>query len=102
MSRYENEDLSGLNLPEDTREENSHTHGDLTCAKTIYDHSTNITSYYILCAGSKVYDPTEIDVRYKTRNNWKLRRVKKSIYDMYLNFLSNKRKALLYQIEREV
>ena len=102
MSRNENEDLSGLDLPDNVRDEQCHRHNNLVCAKTIYDRNTNVTTYYILCAGGQVFNPQEIDVRYKTRNNWKLHRVNKGVYDKYLSFLKNKRRALLYQVEREI
>lgn len=102
MGRNENEDLSGLNLPEGEIKEQHHIHNDMICAKNIYSNTTGVTTYYILCAGGRVFDPNEIDVRYKVRNNWKLHRVKKTVYDMYIKFLESKRKALLYQVEREI
>jgi hypothetical protein len=126
MSRDENEDVSGLTLPDPIiteciyHIEKGGVVGDdkyieliaehkaqnlkppTVCAKSILNTSTTINSYYILCANSIMFDPRNQDSRYRSRNRWKLRRVKKSVYDLYVKFLNTKHNTFLYQAERGV
>lgn len=121
MSRHENENIDHLNLPDTQVLERKHvlTSGKtlsdtelnkinvgnkppIICAKEVFNNSTKSYSYYILCAGGQMFDPTKIDVRYKSRNNWKHRRVNKSTYNLYMQFLNTKHKTYLYQAERSI
>jgi hypothetical protein len=126
MSRDENEDVSGLTLPDPIITEcvyhidqrgvlNDSQYAELmaeckaqhfkppfVCAKSILNTSTMVNTYFVLCANSIMFDPRNKDSRYRSRNRWKLRRVKKSIYDLYVKFLNTKHYSFLYQAERGV
>jgi hypothetical protein len=126
MSRDENEDVSGLTLPDPiitkciyhmengevisgevldlllTDHKLQHRKPPVICAKSILNTSTNINTYFILCANSIMFDPRNKDSRYRSRNRWKIRRVKKSVYDLYVKFLKTNHNTFLYQAEREI
>ena len=127
MSRNEHEDVSGLTLPdpiiteciyhiEKKREvldsdqyakliamcKAQHLKPPFVCAKSILNTDTKINTYYILCAGSIMFDFRYTDSRYRSRNRWKLRRVKKSVYDLYVKFLNTKHSTFLFQAERGI
>lgn len=72
------------------------------CGKQITNTDTNMTTFFLLCSGSQIFDPSSRDVRYRTRNRWKFRRVNKSIYELYTKFLSTNHKTFLYQAERGI
>ena len=126
MSRNENEDVSMLELPDpiitkctyniekmgvmdsDGYEiliatcKAQHLKPPFVCAKSILNTDTQISSFFILCANSIMFDPRNQDSRYRSRNRWKLRRVKKSVYDLYVKFLNTKHNTFLYQAERGI
>ena len=72
------------------------------CGKIITNTNTHITTYFLLCSGSQLFDPGSRDVRYRTRNRWKFRRVHKTTYDLYAKFLSTSHRTFLYQAERGI
>ena len=72
------------------------------CAKTLYNKNTKLSTYYILCAGGQMFDPSQIDARYKARNNWKFRRVNKTTFNTYCQFLKTKHTIYLRQAERSI
>ena len=72
------------------------------CGKIMYNTNTRLSSYYILIAGSQMFDPTNTDIRYKTRTIWKYRRVKKTTFNLYIQFLKSRHKTYLYQAERNI
>ncbi len=74
----------------------------VVCGKQITNLNTNIVTYFLLCSGSQIFDVSSRDVRYRTRNRWKFRRVHKSTYDLYTKFLSTQHKTFLYQAERGI
>ena len=74
----------------------------LVCSKEVYNTDTKLSSYYILCAGGQMYDPTNTDARYKKRNTWKFRKVNKTTYNSYTKFLTTRHKTFLYQAERNI
>ena len=111
MGRYENDDVSGLDLPDPNtlfiKEFNEA--GEIAgpnqwvCAKETANKSTNVVNYYILCAGGQMYNPRrDNDVRYKSRNDWKLTRVRDVAYNLYQQFLQTRRLSYLYQAERDL
>lgn len=103
MARYENEDVSGLDLPDpENKTCNDIVCNNLICAREVYNSNTRMTTYHVLCAGGLMFDPYNIDIRYKTRNQWKLRRVRKSTFDLYQKFISTRHKTFLHQAEREI
>ena len=126
MARHESENVDDLNLPDPDvlKKRNFLENGmivddeELTqlmnqyniqrktppviCAKEIFNTKTRLYSYYILCAGGQMFDITNTNVRYKSRNIWKLRRTNKTTYGLYTQFLKTKHKTYLYQAERNV
>lgn len=103
MSRYENENLEGLNLPDpDNKTYDDVVCNNVLCARVITNSNTRMTTYHILCAGGQLYDPYNIDIRYKTRNPWKMRRVRRSAFELYFKFIDTRHKTFLHQAEREI
>ena len=81
----------------------THLKPPLVCAKEINNTNTGINTYYILTAGSQMFDPritNKTNPRYRVRNRWKLRRIHKSFYDLYIQFLKTNHTAFLHQAER--
>jgi hypothetical protein len=74
----------------------------VVCGKQITNTNTNIVTHFLLCSGSQLFDPSSRDVRYRTRNRWKFRRVHKTTYDLYTKFLSTSHRTFLYQAERGI
>lgn len=122
MSRYENDDLSHLDLPDPIQMnalyllENGQVVDDeeyqcllkeqsktpVICGKQIGNQTTNMETYYILCSGSNMFNPRNKDARYMIRNRWKFRRVTRSTYDLYDKFLRTNHQSFLYQAERGI
>jgi len=117
MSRNENQDVSHMNLPDPNVTEIRYflPNGEIidkeeydkqgkVCAKEIFNKDTHILSYYILCAGSLMFDPRELkqNCRYLSRNRWVFRRVKRSTFDLYTKFLKQQYTSFLHQAEREL
>ena len=110
MARYENDDITRLDLPEPNRlsvkkyNMSGEPAGDdeLVCAKITTNKETYVVNHYVLCAGGQMFNPRLRDARYETRNNWKLVRVRQQTFDLYKLFLKTKRVAYLYQAEREL
>jgi len=126
MSRNENDDVSHLNLPTPNKVESTYhmENGSILddeklaklirdikkdykklpiiCAKKTYNKSTDTNTFFVLCSGSYLFDPKNKDSRYRIRNRWKMKRVNKSIYDLYIRFLRTYYKSFLYQAERSM
>lgn len=124
MSRYENDDLSHLNLPdplqlntvyhlEDGQELDGEAYDNMlteyqaaekappvTCGKVILNPTTNMVTYFVLCSASSMFNPRSKDARYMIRNRWKMRRVSRSTYELYIKFLRTNHQTFLYQAER--
>ncbi len=103
MGRNENEDVSSLDLPDPiTHEISERTESNVACARISLNPTTKMVSYYVLCSGGQVFDPNNTDTRYRSRNRGKMKRVKKTMFDLYIKFLDTKHKTYLYQAEREI
>lgn len=64
---------------------------------------TLIYYYYVLCYGGRFFDVTKRnEPRYKTQNDWKFKPVSHKAFDLYVRFIENKYKSLLYNAEREM
>ena len=124
MSRNENEDVSHLNLPDPISLQIQYymEDGDILddeqfdnlvleykqqqrklpfiCAKSVHNINTKINTYFVLCAGSLIFDPRDKDSRYRSRHHWKMRRVNKSTYNNYIRFLRTSYTSFLHQAER--
>lgn len=72
------------------------------CAQITHHPQTGAMSHYILRGDCGLFDPREKGPRYKVRHNWKMRRVKPEVFDLYLKFLKTNRTSFLYQAEREI
>lgn len=125
MGRHENEDLSHLDLPDphqvDTLYylENQAVLNDdefnellnvcaqeqrmapVVCAKYISNPTTGMLTFYVLCAGSNLYDPHNKG-RLRVRSPWKFRRTTRTTFDLYAKFLRTNHRSFLYQAERGI
>jgi len=126
MSRNENENITHLKLPDPKTSNQTYymengsvlddeqfaelikghkakyTKPPMICAKTSFNLKSRLYTFYILCAGSMLFDPRNTDSRYRIRNRWLLRRVKKSVFELYLKFLNTSHKTHLFQAERGI
>lgn len=72
---------------------------EVVCAKCVATNDT--PSYYILCNnGGQMFNPGLKDSRYISRYIWKFKRVKGTVFNLYVKFLIHKYRSLLYQAER--
>lgn len=125
MSRNENEDVSHLNLPDPVEidvtyylENDSIMKGEqyvelarkctelqnippTICAKHIINPQTKIHTFFVLCAGSNLYDPHNKS-RLRISTPWKMRKVTRTTFDLYKKFLRTNHKTFLYQAERGI
>lgn len=117
MSRYDREDIEGLDLPDpdpttstyyikdgvelDGNEYNGLLDPPKVCAKAIQHKDAKAITHYILCNDrNQMFDPKEWDSRYRRNNLWKFRRVDLSTFDLYVRFLKHSYRSLLSQAER--
>ena len=102
MSRHENDDISSLDIPENKKIEMNLEIDGIICAKTIYFKHTDREQLFVLCNGAQLFNPLKrYDLRY-TKKTWKMRRVNKTIFDYYYQFLNTKRETFLRYAEREL
>lgn len=64
------------------------------------DKDYNKISYKIKAAGGKLYNPFNQDIRYHSRNIWKMKRVSQRVFLLYEQFLETKWNSFLIQAER--
>jgi len=119
MSRNENDNIDHLSLPDPIRTKANYyiKNGEIISrekffetnwkkrpivyAKEVQNIDTKISTYFVLSNNNgQMFDPSEIDPRYKSRNIWKFRRVKKTAFDLYAKFLKQHYKSFLRQAER--
>lgn len=74
----------------------------MVCAKEIANTNTGINTCFVRSYGSQMFDPRNKDSRYRSRNRWKLSRINKSAYDLYIRFLRTNHTTFLHQAEREL
>lgn len=117
MSRNENENLDHISLPDPV---NTHANyyiknGEIinrdvyykmekpptVYAKEVQNTNTKIVTHFVLSNNhGQMFDPGEIDLRYRNRNIWKFRRVKRTAFELYIKFLKQHYKSFLRQAER--
>ena len=119
MSRNENDNVDHLSLPDPTNTKANYyiKNGNVISrekffeirwedrptvyAKEVQNINTKISSYFVLSNNhGQMFDSDEIDPRYKSRNIWKFRRVKKTAFELYIKFLKQHYKSFLHQAER--
>lgn len=115
MARHENEDLTGLDIPENNKVKIIYyLRGGMTVAdidglkdreicayERVSEVDETIASYYIRCTGSRVYNPYgDADPRYFSRRTWVWRRVDARTFNMYEKFLLTRRTRYLKDAER--
>ena len=125
MSRHENEDLSHLDLPDPVEVNTTYYLADqqildndewetlqyrcdalekmppVICAKYIINPQTGMHTFFVLCAGSNLYDPHNKG-RLRIHNPWKMRKTTRTTFDLYTKFLRTNHKTFLYQAERGI
>jgi len=123
MSRHENDDVSHLDLPDpveadtlyymnngeildnDTFEELMQICKDngrippVVCAKYLINPQTGMHTFFVLCAGSNLYDPHNRG-RLRVYNPWKMRKTTRTTFELYAKFLRTNHKTFLFQAER--
>lgn len=109
MSRHEHDDVSGLNLPAPKRYDTDYINEDgktlneeskNTCAKMV-NTSSGGKRYFVKLTGSTLYDPMmRHDLSYIRSRNWILRSTNKKCFELYVRYLSTRRKTLLHNAER--
>ena len=106
MSRWEHEDLKDLDVEEfhyETVYVNK-TGGvgsdEDHCAKIITNIDTGTVRSYVLCGDERLYNPSIMTKREKSKVSWKMRKVSATVYDLYTRYLKTRTKGLLLNAER--
>ncbi len=108
MSRWEHEDLKGLDVDEFHYETTyvNETGGvgteDDHCAKLISNLDDKTMRYYVLCGDGKLYNPNTMTAREKLKILWKMRKVDETVYDLYTRYLKTRTRGLLLNAERRM
>jgi hypothetical protein len=120
MARHENEDVSSIQVPEANVERLYYLsnkdivddHGlstyekrgqkPIICAKRTENFDTGAIHYYVRFANSGLFNPGNIDPRYRIRPNWQLRNVSEKAFTLYIQFLETGYRTYLYNAEREI
>jgi hypothetical protein len=106
MARWENEDVSDLDLPDPTQ-----------VKKTYFDKNGKITtddkltfaiavdvdekdSYYIKYSRGEIVDPHHVDYNFKNKNYTVFKKVCKEAFDMYHKFLQTKNRLYFTRARR--
>lgn len=108
--RKENEDVSHLNLDDPKRIENIYidSNGNRqsilennVCIKISKSLDSDFEMYYAKQCDNKLFNPNDTDIGYK-KKKWIFKKVNKECFSNYKSFLTTKRKAFLYQAERNI
>lgn len=112
MSRYDNENVRSLELPEvdEIKIDFINAAGNLgvqdkAVAKitTVHNKEEDKISinYYIKCGRGMLFDPHGIDANKINSYNFQFKKVDKSIYDQYVQYLKTRRSMFLTYAQRE-
>lgn len=112
MARNENENLSGLNIPDtdDIATVFIGKSGVLCDQKdsvakycTIQNKENNrsVINYYIKYGRGMLFDPYGMDMNKINSYNFQYKKVDESIYNKYLEYLKSRREVFLTQAQRE-
>ena len=108
MARWENENVSGLNLPDETKTSTEYynRHGK-TCSEKasvtkIVTTTTDKTSirYYIKFSRGEFIDPHAIDQNYSSSTSV-FKRVKEDVYFMYVKYIESKNRLYFTRARRK-
>jgi hypothetical protein len=116
MPRYDKEDVSDLNLPDETTVKTTFfTHGgqekqnsENCFAKEVVIHSdyNNISEkYYVLVGRGELLDPYQVDSSYnksKINNMYKFKKVSEKTFKSYLKYLQTKNRLYFTMARRMI
>jgi len=104
MARWENEDISGLNLP-DPEITNFTFYGANACilrdkekALAIKSHTGNSTRYYIRFSRGELFDPYTVDSNRKL--DIKFKKVSQKSFEEYIKYLESKNRLYFTKSRR--
>lgn len=105
MARWENEDVSGLNLPEPQKVEKiyfdkSGSSCDEKSAYAMECVSESSSFFYIRFSRGELIDPHSIDSNTKLKNNPDFKKVKKPCFDNYIKYLKTKNRLYFTRSRR--
>lgn len=87
---------------------NYNLNGKLVCEKDMVVARKTVSSlrkeplYWVLSNGSRLYDVQNSENNYNRINHWKLTPVKEKTFNLYMKFLTSKKKTFLTNAEREI
>tara|TARA_Y100000361_G_C11147284_1_gene338821 strand:- start:544 stop:891 length:348 start_codon:yes stop_codon:yes gene_type:complete len=110
MARWENEDVSGLNIPDPEVTETifidlngKHTSDDKAIAKRV-DSSSGSCTYYIKYGRNELLDPHQADSSYaatrRQSHMYKFKKVSKATFDSYIKYLESKNRLYFTKARR--
>lgn len=110
MSRHENENLAGLDIPGPTEYDiiaygpSGETGVDekSVCARQVTNKETGNVRYFVKYGDSRLFSPHRITKREEKMTRWKMKRVSKEVFDLYVRFLKSGSNVLLNNAERMI
>ena len=95
MARWENEDVSGLDLPEPNKVATTFIgkNGKLcdeSVAYAVLRACANSETYYVRFSRGELIDPHSVDGNAKLRNKPNFKKVKKKCFEEYVKYLKSK------------
>ena len=112
MSRNENENLEGLFIPEEDAVESVHidktgstcTDKSIAVAKIIEVHNKETDrinfNYYVKHGRGELFDPYGMDMNKINAYNFQFKKVDRTIFDKYIEYLKTRREIFLTQARR--
>jgi hypothetical protein len=82
--------------------ENANKNDKILCAKHLFNHDTEIDTFFILSDGHSFYNPRIVNNRAFHHGRWRFRKVALTVFKSYIRFLNSKHQAFLYQAERNM
>lgn len=107
MARWENEDVSHLNLPEPEIEEFKFyglqglvVHDDNKALAMTVESTNSSTKYYIKFTRGELVDPYTVDSNFKVNKNIKYKKVSEKSFTEYLRYLKTKNRLYFTKSRR--
>lgn len=112
MARHENENLSGLVIPEtdqlttqyiDKSGEPGEEYGSVAKITELHNKENDrvVTNYYIKHGRGMLFDPYGMDANKVNAYNFQFKKVDQSIYSQYIQYLKTRRSMFLTYAQRE-
>ena len=108
MARWENEDLSGLNIPDPAQIETKFI--GLEGKETTEEEAKSVTSsdgakrFYVKCGRGELLDPYQIDSSYASSRRrthlYKFTKVPEEAFENYIKYLENKNRIFFTKARR--